>query len=603
MIALCVVVLTTILVAGKRWRPMAVVVGLALSIGAIVFFAAFAPASIRDRIAADRSRPGSGAPRAARRSGRSAGACSRTIRSTASGSGASRSPRSTTSSSRGRSTRTDQIIDSAQGRPQRLPRDAGRAGDRRACCCSCAILAFPFVCALLAARNFARVDDLQLEVLSRALVVALAGILAADFFVSAQLSKLLWLLLAMGPVLLAISRKALSSAPTSLRRGSPPTRLGRAQPLVELRDPPHHRVEVELGPPPLTAARAHLAPPAPGRRAAPSAPPASCSRMVPLDQQPVVAVGRSAPAAPPTRVATTGSSGLHVLEHRQRTALELRAADGDVHDLRAGRGCPCGARGGSRSPSGPARRSAPPAGRAACPSPAISTRTSGKRSRSVAAASMQHRRAPSRRPQHAHGADHRRPGVDARARRAGRAPPGGGGLGSPFGITTTFSGSMRSISIIRLRSIVRDGDERVGAPRDHVAVDEAAQGLALERPRVLVRDDHRRPGQAAEDRPPPVRPVLDASAGRRCAAGRSSRKRGHQACRCPVVRRGRPTKRTSAASSSSSTFCTGSEMPSSGGQRVTQIVRSKRSGSSPHGDLARETLGPTTDVARGRRPG
>jgi O-antigen ligase len=53
----------------------------------------------------------------------------------------------------------------------------------------------------------------SLEILGRSLVVALAGILAADFFVSDQYSKQLWLLLAMGPALLAIARRSGSSAP------------------------------------------------------------------------------------------------------------------------------------------------------------------------------------------------------------------------------------------------------------------------------------------------------------------------------------------------------------------------------------------------------
>ena len=46
-----------------------------------------------------------------------------------------------------------------------------------------------------------------LEVLGRALVIALAGILAADFFVSEQYSKQLWLLLALCPALLSIARR------------------------------------------------------------------------------------------------------------------------------------------------------------------------------------------------------------------------------------------------------------------------------------------------------------------------------------------------------------------------------------------------------------
>jgi O-antigen ligase len=48
--------------------------------------------------------------------------------------------------------------------------------------------------------------DETLEILGRALVMALAGILAADFFVSEQYSKQLWVLLALGPALLAVAR-------------------------------------------------------------------------------------------------------------------------------------------------------------------------------------------------------------------------------------------------------------------------------------------------------------------------------------------------------------------------------------------------------------
>ena len=71
-----------------------------------------------------------------------------------------------------------------------------------------AVLAFPIGCALRAARNFSWLGDFPMEVMSRALVVALMGILAADFFASEQFQKLLWILLAMGPVMLAVSRPA-----------------------------------------------------------------------------------------------------------------------------------------------------------------------------------------------------------------------------------------------------------------------------------------------------------------------------------------------------------------------------------------------------------
>jgi O-antigen ligase len=67
------------------------------------------------------------------------------------------------------------------------------------------ILIFPVVCALRAAKRFARAGNGQMVIISKAVVVALVGIFTADFFASEISSKLLWLLLALGPTLLAIS--------------------------------------------------------------------------------------------------------------------------------------------------------------------------------------------------------------------------------------------------------------------------------------------------------------------------------------------------------------------------------------------------------------
>ena len=58
-----------------------------------------------------------------------------------------------------------------------------------------------------AANRFARRGDELMESCARAVVVALAALFVADFFVSEQLSKTLWLLLGLGPALLAISRR------------------------------------------------------------------------------------------------------------------------------------------------------------------------------------------------------------------------------------------------------------------------------------------------------------------------------------------------------------------------------------------------------------
>jgi O-antigen ligase len=65
--------------------------------------------------------------------------------------------------------------------------------------------------AVKAVKVFHRRGERSLEIMGRALVVALIGILAADFFVSDQYSKQLWLLLALGPALLALAQEPTAS--------------------------------------------------------------------------------------------------------------------------------------------------------------------------------------------------------------------------------------------------------------------------------------------------------------------------------------------------------------------------------------------------------
>jgi O-antigen ligase len=69
------------------------------------------------------------------------------------------------------------------------------------------ILFFSLACLHGAARGFSERDERGMEMISRAVLVGLCGILAADFFVSGQFSKQLWLLLGLGPALLAMARR------------------------------------------------------------------------------------------------------------------------------------------------------------------------------------------------------------------------------------------------------------------------------------------------------------------------------------------------------------------------------------------------------------
>jgi hypothetical protein len=78
------------------------------------------------------------------------------------------------------------------------------------------IILFSLGCALRAIGFAVKAGDRQVEILSRAIVVVLMALLAADFFGSRQYSKQLWLLMALCPVLLEISRAEWNS-----RRGEP----------------------------------------------------------------------------------------------------------------------------------------------------------------------------------------------------------------------------------------------------------------------------------------------------------------------------------------------------------------------------------------------
>jgi O-antigen ligase len=70
------------------------------------------------------------------------------------------------------------------------------------------IILFSLLCILRAARIFERLKDRSMDLLTRTLLVALSGVLAADFFISEEFSKQLWLLLGLGPALLGIARAA-----------------------------------------------------------------------------------------------------------------------------------------------------------------------------------------------------------------------------------------------------------------------------------------------------------------------------------------------------------------------------------------------------------
>jgi O-antigen ligase len=80
------------------------------------------------------------------------------------------------------------------------------------------IVVFSLASCLRAARIWAADGDTGGEALARAAAVALVGTLAADFFLSQEFNKQLWLLLGFGPTLLALARHA--GMPPGRRRAS-----------------------------------------------------------------------------------------------------------------------------------------------------------------------------------------------------------------------------------------------------------------------------------------------------------------------------------------------------------------------------------------------
>jgi O-antigen ligase len=70
------------------------------------------------------------------------------------------------------------------------------------------IIGFSVRCALRAARWFGRNGDTQMELVARGTIVALVGILTADFFISEMYGKQLWLMLGLGPALYGVARRS-----------------------------------------------------------------------------------------------------------------------------------------------------------------------------------------------------------------------------------------------------------------------------------------------------------------------------------------------------------------------------------------------------------
>jgi O-antigen ligase len=215
LIALGVALIAAIVVGG-RWRPLLLAGAVALGLAAFAYFAYLAPPIARDRIESVSS-------------GQARQAEGRTTiwqigwrmfeANPVKGVGASNFQNSSIHYllQPGATVRSDQIVDEpaiAHNTYLQTIAELGVVGGIGLL----AIFSFGLSCAWRAARLCARIGEQGLEILSRALIVALVATYVGDFFITNQYSKQLWLLLGLAPAYLAIARRreqALQAAPGS----------------------------------------------------------------------------------------------------------------------------------------------------------------------------------------------------------------------------------------------------------------------------------------------------------------------------------------------------------------------------------------------------
>lgn len=237
-VALGVVLVAVVVMAG-RWRAKATVMALALASITVLVFAALAPPEIRDRIATTTPTEASSSEE-----GRATiwQVAQRVVEDNpaigvAVGNYQTRAIDYVLEP--GLAGRTDQVIDEPENPHNtylHVLAELGLVGVIP----FLAILIFSLSCGYLAARGFERAGDERMEIVARAQVVALAGLLTANFFASEQFNSLMWLLLALGPALLAIASR---SSPNE--DGSTEALLNRA-----IRPPQHDPVDAP-GPRPI----------------------------------------------------------------------------------------------------------------------------------------------------------------------------------------------------------------------------------------------------------------------------------------------------------------------------------------------------------------
>jgi O-antigen ligase len=205
LVSLGVAALAAIVLAG-RWRPRVAVVSVLVALSTVVYFAALAPSSARERVTEIKGGTG--------REDIWTVAWRMVEANPVQGVGAGNFQTSSIHYllEPGALTRSDFIVDTQKVTHNVYLGTLAELGIIGLALLLALILSL-LACAFHAIRGFERIGDIQMEILARANLVALLGLLASLFFASDEYKKQLWLLLAMAPTMLAIARSERPASP------------------------------------------------------------------------------------------------------------------------------------------------------------------------------------------------------------------------------------------------------------------------------------------------------------------------------------------------------------------------------------------------------
>ncbi|MBM3666208.1 MAG: O-antigen ligase family protein [Actinobacteria bacterium] len=204
LIALGVAALAAIVLSG-RWRPRVAVLAIGVAVSALAYFALFAPDAARERVRDFEG--GTGREDIWRVAWRMVE--DQPLQGVGAGNFSDSSIHYLLVP--GTLRRSDFIVDSRKNAHNVYLGTLAELGIVGLALLAALIVAI-IACALWAIDGFRRVGDIRMEMLARAQLVAVFGLLASLFFASDEYKKQLWLLLALAPALLAIARAELDRA-------------------------------------------------------------------------------------------------------------------------------------------------------------------------------------------------------------------------------------------------------------------------------------------------------------------------------------------------------------------------------------------------------